>query len=569
MRSANDWGSQRRQEAQGPPDPRGSASSGLLLPARAGRSGCRDTRVKVILYALFDRFVLKQIKPTYDEYNRLLVDAGILPSLKSVQVARTSGQPAPPPAPANFPEPGESAESGFSGLRTTASAADPPSCRTRSRSAPSSSIRFSKSCRIESPGQCGRPGVIARHRRPPPGASRSRPGNCCRPSPACRANHASQAVSTAVSEATRFPTVEVDTEFVERVKDAMSCEREQVLKTVDRDKLAPMDSDLIDLIGMLFEYMLNDPVLPNVAKALLSHLHTPYLKVALIDRRLLVDSRHPARRAARPDGRGGQSVGGGGQPGPRHVPRHAADRRPGAPGVHRQRGLFDELVAFFDEKMREQQRRSDTMEQRTQEAARGREKLALAKQKAARRSRPWSAAIPCPQARGGLPLQDLAGSSGVHPAAGRGAGQGQRLEAGGGGDAEQLVALFDPRQSAQHRRARMADAAQAAGRHRHHRPAPGAASAAPTWRPCWPSWIRPRTGSSIPWAQDETPAPREPFGFAARHPGPPDHHRGDERRGPDGARAPDGGALRRMRFGTWFEFTGSPGARRGASSCPG
>ncbi len=42
--------------------------------------------------------------------------------------------------------------------------------------------------------------------------------------------------------------------------------------------------------------MLNDPVLPNAAKALLSHLHTPYLKVALIDRRLLEDSGHPARR---------------------------------------------------------------------------------------------------------------------------------------------------------------------------------------------------------------------------------------------------------------------------------
>ena len=47
---------------------------------------------------------------------------------------------------------------------------------------------------------------------------------------------------------------------------------------------------------MLFEYMLNDPVLPAVAKALISHLHTPYLKVAIIDRRLLTDSNHDARQ---------------------------------------------------------------------------------------------------------------------------------------------------------------------------------------------------------------------------------------------------------------------------------
>jgi hypothetical protein len=44
--------------------------------------------------------------------------------------------------------------------------------------------------------------------------------------------------------------------------------------------------------------------------------------------------------------------------------------------------LFEELLASFEQSMEEHQRKADTMEQRTQEAARGREKLQLAKRRA-------------------------------------------------------------------------------------------------------------------------------------------------------------------------------------------
>jgi hypothetical protein len=77
---------------------------------------------------------------------------------------------------------------------------------------------------------------------------------------------------------------------------ALTHDRQQILEQIKAEDLSPVDANVIDLIGMLFEYMLNDPVLPNAAKALLSHLHTPYLKVALLDHRVLEDSGHPARR---------------------------------------------------------------------------------------------------------------------------------------------------------------------------------------------------------------------------------------------------------------------------------
>ena len=53
----------------------------------------------------------------------------------------------------------------------------------------------------------------------------------------------------------------------------------------------------IDLVGMLFEYMLSDEHLPDSVKALLSYLHTPFLKIAFIDKDFFEQPEHPARKS--------------------------------------------------------------------------------------------------------------------------------------------------------------------------------------------------------------------------------------------------------------------------------
>lgn len=63
----------------------------------------------------------------------------------------------------------------------------------------------------------------------------------------------------------------------------------------DENALDPEDMHTIDLVGMLFEYMLSDDNLPDSVKALLSYLHTPYLKVAFLDKDFFGQADHPAR----------------------------------------------------------------------------------------------------------------------------------------------------------------------------------------------------------------------------------------------------------------------------------
>ena len=61
-------------------------------------------------------------------------------------------------------------------------------------------------------------------------------------------------------------------------------------------KIARNDADMVDLVGMIFRYMLDDPKLGDAVKSLLSHLHTPYLKLALMENDFVDNLQHPARR---------------------------------------------------------------------------------------------------------------------------------------------------------------------------------------------------------------------------------------------------------------------------------
>ncbi|WP_139118222.1 DUF1631 family protein, partial [Xanthomonas graminis] len=61
-------------------------------------------------------------------------------------------------------------------------------------------------------------------------------------------------------------------------------------------RLEPADADTLDLVGLLFEVMLDECVLQPAQRELLGQMLVPLAKVALIDGRLFVRDGHPARR---------------------------------------------------------------------------------------------------------------------------------------------------------------------------------------------------------------------------------------------------------------------------------
>ncbi|WNO09598.1 DUF1631 family protein [Teredinibacter sp. KSP-S5-2] len=71
--------------------------------------------------------------------------------------------------------------------------------------------------------------------------------------------------------------------------------REQLKEEEKDGQVDKNDMHTIDLVGMVFEYMLNDENLPDSIKTLLSYLHTPFLKIAFIDPGFFEKTDHPAR----------------------------------------------------------------------------------------------------------------------------------------------------------------------------------------------------------------------------------------------------------------------------------
>ncbi|MEB1611332.1 hypothetical protein FHT08_001905 [Xanthomonas campestris] len=147
-------------------------------------------------------------------------------------------------------------------------------------------------------------------------------------------------------------------------------------------RLDPMDEDAIDLVGMLFDVMLDERDLENRSREMIGRLVVPFVKVALLDRKMFVQKTHPARRllnslAEACEGNNGDT---------------AAERVL----MGKVEEIVDRLVAEFNENLAifltleeefrdflsQHRRRVEIAERRATETQRGQEKLELARSRA-------------------------------------------------------------------------------------------------------------------------------------------------------------------------------------------
>ncbi|WP_177419499.1 DUF1631 domain-containing protein [endosymbiont of Lamellibrachia barhami] len=144
--------------------------------------------------------------------------------------------------------------------------------------------------------------------------------------------------------------------------------------------LGEVDNDTIDVISMLFEFILDDHSLPDAMKALLSRLQIPMLKVAIIDKTFFSKKLHPARRllnnlaqaAIGWNDDGDRSPGGLFGTIESMVKRVLTD-------FDDDPSIFTVLNDEFNEWWEREQRGADVAEQRTNQVTRGKEQLRAAK----------------------------------------------------------------------------------------------------------------------------------------------------------------------------------------------
>src|SRR5690606_39907674 len=85
----------------------------------------------------------------------------------------------------------------------------------------------------------------------------------------------------------------------QRLKSEVLANARQLGVDPSSTRLDPKDEDAIDLVGMLFDVLLDERDLAGRPRELIGRLVVPFVKVALLDRRMFVQKTHPARRLDR------------------------------------------------------------------------------------------------------------------------------------------------------------------------------------------------------------------------------------------------------------------------------
>jgi hypothetical protein len=307
-----------------------------------------DMRVKLIIYKLFDRYVLSSLEDLYQEINTELVRAGVLPQLRH-EVLR-----------------GDAKAAGAAGQATDEVAGDIPSDLLQTLHALFSARR--------GPVVGGNVGMHALPSGPLPSAN--------------ELLGALSVLQSQIASAGPLPYAQPD--------DAAALSREvlqlkgQLLTQIGAlrgekpSHVATIDEDTIDLVGMLFEFILEDRNLPAAMQVMLARLQIPYLKAAILDRKLFAHRQHPARRLLDCLAEQAKSWSEESDRDHRLYDKVKSIVDQLLHDFDDDMGVFERLLVDLQQFQDVNKRRSELAEQRVAESTRGREKLEQARRRAAR-----------------------------------------------------------------------------------------------------------------------------------------------------------------------------------------
>jgi hypothetical protein len=221
-----------------------------------------DTAVKLLVFKIFDRYVMAYIGGLYDEVNGELISADVLPKLQQ-QVRRNPVSP-------------------------SVQRAQDPQAESDAAAGPAQSggeILSALTALLAEQRMGGTAGAW----------SFAGAGN-----PALPAVRTDDLLGALTREQER--TLQAEPLSLEEVNSMQTAVLNSLGRSLEMGsssspvkRLERGDQDVLDVMGMLFDFILGDENLPEAMKALLGRLQIPLLKVAVSDRAFFNDMHHPAR----------------------------------------------------------------------------------------------------------------------------------------------------------------------------------------------------------------------------------------------------------------------------------
>jgi hypothetical protein len=256
-----------------------------------------DIKVRLIIYKLFDKFVAHKIAPIYDAINADLISAGVLPRItNTIRKSNEAymGGTTNPASPMDTPSEG--------GVQHGAPLADPNHPETMfsslqqllsmTRGAPATGVSSGMTAGDQT-GVSGSAGTV--------GTGTMGMGSNAGVGEATIA-YAPQEVISALSQ------LQINGETLLQQSQSSQQPSANLIKTIVLEtigqnpdgstakQIGQADTDAIDIVSMLFDFILDDPSLPDNIKAQIARLQIPLLKVAIIDKDFFTKKAHPARQ---------------------------------------------------------------------------------------------------------------------------------------------------------------------------------------------------------------------------------------------------------------------------------
>jgi Protein of unknown function (DUF1631) len=319
-----------------------------------------DVQARLIIYKLFDRFVMSNLDMLYGEVNHQLIQAGVLPQIRDKHAGtgpRTPGVPAIPGAPADA----QGAADG-EGYGAYGSAYDPAAAQLQA----------------EIYGTVRSLLAMRRGLRPDYSTQASLPSFAPIDLLSALTILQNQAMLPQAQPASAADAAQL----VQQVKQEL-IEQASKFQSDQKAQVAGPDEDTIDLVGMLFQFIVQDRNLPPVMQAMLSRLQIPYLKVAILDRHLFTQTAHPARQLL--DQMALACIGWSEESDRDHRLYDKVKETVEAllKDFDDDIGIFERMRVDFENFVETGKKRAELAEQRAAEATRGREKLHQARRIAA------------------------------------------------------------------------------------------------------------------------------------------------------------------------------------------
>ncbi|WP_236208956.1 DUF1631 domain-containing protein [Pseudomonas tohonis] len=307
-----------------------------------------EIKVKLIIFKLFEKYVLSDLDQLYAESNQALITAGVLPELKSAPPARRPQGRAPGAArSAQAAEGGQVAGEGAymdEGVQEVFGALQELLSQVR--------------------GSGTGAGIGMGRREVPADAV------------PITSNDLMRLLSHLQQHLPAQNASDVDLRFqLDNLLTRASA------KSGKSRVVGQVDDDVINLVSMLFEFILDDRSLPDSLKALIGRLQIPMLKVAVLDKTFFSRGSHPARRLLNEIA--SAAMGWSEQD---DVQRDALYQRIEQVVLRLLNDfvddptIFSDLLSDFLAYTGDERRRSDLLEQRTRDAEEGRAKAELARQ---------------------------------------------------------------------------------------------------------------------------------------------------------------------------------------------